>query len=151
MGIGIRHQRQVADPFIRLDISYVAHPYLVRPGRDYVCYQVRILAIVMPGVGRPVMTPAFEPYHQSVLAEKFYKGVAAGHAATLTKQPFHNQVQLCTAKAGVIPSVFVDLFYNQRFDGVLGKLPVIMFIVGLSATTKQPAKSAQTIFRAFLA
>ena len=72
-------------------------------------------------------------------------------SATLTKQPFHNQVQLCTAKTGVFPSVFVDLFYNQRFDGVLGKLLFIMFIVGLSAVTKQPAKSAQTIFRAFLA
>ena len=29
-----------------------------------------------------------------VAAEKFYEGVAAGHAATLTKQQFHNQVQL---------------------------------------------------------
>ena len=106
---------------------------------------------MMPGVGGPVMAPAFEPYHQSVLAEKFYKSVAAGHTATLTKQPFHNQVQLCTAKAGVIPSVFVNLFHNQRFDGVLRKLLIVMFVVGLSAVTKQPAKSAQTIFRAFLA
>ena len=106
---------------------------------------------MMPGVGRPVMTPAFEPYHQSVLAEKLYKGVAAGHAATLTKQPSNNQVQLCTAKARVVPSVFVDLFHDQRFDGVLRKLLIIMFVVGLSAVTKQPAKSAQAIFRAFLA
>ena len=106
---------------------------------------------MMPGVGGPVMTPVFEPYHQSVLAEKFYKGVAAGHAATLTKQPFHNQVQLCTAKAGVIPSVFVNLFHDQRFDGLLRKLLIVMFVVGLSAVTKQPAKSVQIIFRAFLA
>ena len=95
------------------------------------------------------MTPAFEPYHQPVLAEKFYKGVAAGHAATLTKQSFHNQVQLCAAKAGVVPSVFIDLFHDQRFDGVLRKLLIVMFIVGLPAVTKQPAKSAQAIFRAF--
>ena len=74
---------------------------------------------MMPGVGRPVMTPAFEPYHQSVPAEKFYEGVAAGHAATLAKQPSNNQVQLRTAKARVVPSVFVDLLHDQRFDGVL--------------------------------
>ena len=38
MRVCIRHQRQAADPFVRLDISYVAHPYLVRPGRELPSY-----------------------------------------------------------------------------------------------------------------
>lgn len=79
MGVGIGYQRQIADYLFSLNISYITDPYLVRTGRDYINYQVGILAVMVAGICGFVVTPTFEPDHQSVLAEKFYESITAGH------------------------------------------------------------------------
>ena len=54
-------------------------------------------------------------------------------------------------QTGIILAVLTYLFHYKWLDGIFCKLPVVPFIVGLSAVTKQPAESAQAIPRAFLA
>lgn len=152
MGVGIGYQRQIADSLFGLNISYITDPYLVRMGRDYINYQVGILAVMVAGICCFVVTPTFEPDHQSVLAEKFYESIAAGYnIPTLVKQTFHYQIQLCATETGISLAVFAHFFNNQRFNSIFSKFLIVIFIIGLSAITKQPAKSAQPIFRAFLA
>ena len=103
-------------------------------------------------IGGFVVTPTFKSDHQSVLAKKFYESITARHnTSTIVKQTFHYQIQLCATETGIILAVFAHFFNNQRFNSILRELLIVIFIIGLPAITKQPAKSAQPIFRAFLA
>ena len=117
--------------------------------RNNVDNKVRILAVVVSGVCCLVVATSLHTYHQTVLAKQFYECIASGHTAGLFKQPLDYQIQFRTAKTGIVFTVFPYLLYDKWLDCIFRKLLTIPFVVGLSAVTKQPAESAQTIFWTF--
>ena len=137
-------ERQVAYALACLHIGDVADPYLIGAVRDDVLDEVRVLAVAVLGIGCLVMTAAFHTHHETMPAQHVREGVTAGEAACLLEQLLHDGMQLGGAQAGVGLPVLARLLHDDGLYRVLSKtIPVHTLVVGLSAVTKQPAKSAQ--------
>ena len=142
--VQVRDERQVADTLVRLHIGDVAGPYLIGAVWDDVLDEVRILAVAVLGIGRPVVPAALHTHHESVPAQHLREGVTAGEASRVVEQFLQDGVQLGGTQAGVGLAVFTRLLHDDGLNRVPGKAVLVhTLVVGLSAVTKQPAKSAQ--------
>lgn len=147
--ISVRYERQIAYSLSGLHVCYVAYPYLVRTGRENIRNEIGILAVVMTGVCRFIVPASLQPDHKAVFAEQLYERVTPGHIIFLVKQPLHYQIQLRTSQTGIGLAVFAHFLHDEWLYGVGGELMIVPFVIGLPAVTKQPAESAQSIFRTF--
>ena len=95
-----------------------------------------------------IRCPILYLHHKAVLAEQLDKGIASGHTTSLLEHILYYQIQFGAAQTRVVTAIILCLFYNKRFNGILGKVVHISFVIGLSAITKQPAESAEGVFPA---
>ncbi len=79
-----------------------------------------------------------------MLAEHLCECVAARETACIVEHLLQDGMQLRSTQSGVGFAIFTGLLYDDWLYRILGKtIFVRTFVIGLSAVTKQPAKSAQ--------
>lgn len=66
--------------------------------------------------------------HQSILPENLNESISTWHTAGLFEQRADNDVQLHAAKAWIILAVILRFLNNQRLDGVLCEVVLLVLV-----------------------
>ena len=66
--------------------------------------------------------------HQTILPEDLNESISTRHTAGLLEQRADNDVQLHTAKAWIILPVILRFLNNQRLDGILCKVVLLVLV-----------------------
>jgi hypothetical protein len=66
--------------------------------------------------------------HQAILPEDLNECISARHTAGLLEQRADNDIQLHTAKAWIILAVILRFLNNQRLNGILCEVVLLVLV-----------------------